>query len=178
MLLLSARRLDDGTRLLTSPGRTVSKRLDQGYGPSFSHVMKRAAAVFLGVLVCVAAGCTSGGAESDEVASVLVTPEVLRVGRSAYRKYCIQCHGYSGKGDGTSAASFDPPPRDYTNAKVMNTITDLTIAETIRSGGVESGFPNMPAFPHVSHDELAALVAYVRSLSRPGLASVEIGGVK
>ena len=103
---------------------------------------------------------------------------VLHMGRTAYRKYCVQCHGYSGKGDGTSATAFDPPPRDYTDAEVMNAITDLTIAETIRFGGIDRGFPNMPAFPHVNHDELVALVAYVRSLSRPGLASVQIGTVE
>ncbi len=148
--------------------------------------MRRIAVVFVGVVTCVAAGCASGDAETDaaaakavtEVASVSVTPEMLRLGRTAYRKYCVQCHGYSGKGDGTSAPSLDPPPRDHTNAEVMNAITDLIMAGTIRFGGVDRGFPNMPAFPHVSHDELVALVAYVRSLSHPGLASVQIGDVE
>ena len=139
-------------------------------------------AVFMGMLVCLVAGCMRGAPENDlevaEVAEVLVTTEVLDMGRTAYRKYCVQCHGYSGKGDGTSATSFDPPPRDYTDAEVMNAITDFTLAETIRFGGIDRGFPNMPAFPHVNHDELVALVAYVRSLSRPGLASVRIGTVE
>jgi len=139
-------------------------------------------AVFMGMLVCLVAGCMRGAPENDlevaEVAEVLVTTEVLDMGRTAYRKYCVQCHGYSGKGDGTSATSFDPPPRDYTDAEVMNAITDFTLAETIRFGGIDRGFPNMPAFPNVNHDELVALVAYVRSLSRPGLASVRIGTVE
>ena len=139
-------------------------------------------AVFMGMLVCLVAGCMRGAPENDlevaEVAEVLVTTEVLDMGRTAYRKYCVQCHGYSGKGDGTSATSFDPPPRDYTDAEVMNEITDFTLAETIRFGGIDRGFPNMPAFPNVNHDELVALVAYVRSLSRPGLASVRIGTVE
>ena len=148
--------------------------------------MRRIAVVFVGVVTCVAAGCASGDAETDaaaakavtEVASVSVTPEMLRLGRTAYRKYCVQCHGYSGKGDGTSAASLDPPPRDHTNAEVMDAIPDLTIAETIRFGGVDRGFPNMPAFPHTSHDELVGLVAYVRSLSRPGLDGIRIGDIE
>lgn len=146
----------------------------------------------MGVLACVVAGCVSGGAETDatdaaaaeaaeaatEVATVSVTSEMLRLGRTAYRKYCVQCHGYGGKGDGTSAAALDPPPRDHTNAEVMNAIPDLIIAGTIRFGGVDRSFPNMPAFPHVSHEELVALVAYVRSLSRPALASVQLGDVE
>ncbi len=147
--------------------------------------MRRIGVVFVGVLACVAAGCAPGGAETDaadaaavEAATVSVTPEMLRLGRTAYRKYCVQCHGYSGKGDGTSAGSLDPPPRDHTKAEVMNAIPYLTIAGTILFGGVYRGLQNMPAFPHVSHDELVALVAYVRSLSHPGLASVQIGTVE
>jgi mono/diheme cytochrome c family protein len=119
--------------------------------------MRRIMAVFMGMLVCLVAGCMRGAPENDlevaEVAEVLVTTEVLDMGRTAYRKYCVQCHGYSGKGDGTSATSFDPPPRDYTDAEVMNEITDFTLAETIRFGGIDRGFPNMPAFPNVNHDE-------------------------
>ena len=167
---------------LGAPVVTVSKRLDQCGRPGFSPAMRRITAVSMGMFVCAVAGCFKGAPENDlavtEVAEVLVTPEVLHMGRTAYRKYCVQCHGYSGKGDGTSATAFDPPPRDYTDAEVMNAITDLTIAETIRFGGIDRGFPNMPAFPHVNHDELVALVAYVRSLSRPGLASVQIGTVE
>ncbi len=144
--------------------------------------MSRIAVVFVGVLVCVAAGCASRDVDTDaataDVATVSVTPEMLRLGRTAYRKYCVQCHGYGGKGDGTSAASLDPPPRDHTNAEVMDAIPDLTIAETIRFGGVDRGFPNMPAFPHTSHDELVGLVAYVRSLSRPGLDGIRIGDIE
>ena len=175
----------DGSVARTS-GSGAWKRLDRTSRHGFSPAMRRIAVVLVGVLATVAAGCVSGGAETDakakeavtEVASVSVTPEMLRLGRTAYRKYCVQCHGYSGKGDGTSAASLDPPPRDHTNAEVMEAIPDLTIAGTIRFGGVDRGFPNMPAFPHVSHDELVALVAYVRSLNRPGLASVQIGDVE
>ncbi len=144
--------------------------------------MRRIAVVFVSVLASVAAGCASRDADTDaataDVATVSVTPEMLRLGRTAYRKYCVQCHGYCGKGDGTSAASLDPPPRDHTNAEVMDAIADVTIAETIRFGGVDRGFPNMPAFPHMSHDELVGLVAYVRSLSRSGLTGIRIGDIE
>ena len=146
--------------------------------------MKRIATISVGVLAAAAIACGSGegGTEAaNDIATVTtlaVSPEILSLGRTSYRKFCIQCHGYSGKGDGTSAASFDPPPRDHTNAGVMDAIPDITIAETIRLGGIDRGFPNMPAFPHVSHDELVALVAYVRSLSRPAITSVQIGTVE
>jgi cytochrome c1 len=57
----------------------------------------------------------------------------------------------------------------------MDPIADRVIAETVRYGGEGRGFPNMPAFPQVTDQELTALVAYVRSLSRPDVQSVEVG---
>jgi mono/diheme cytochrome c family protein len=131
------------------------------------------------LIVAAGAGAACGSppevapAASDTV--VPVTAELIREGRTAYRKYCTQCHGYSGKGDGSSAAHLDPPPRDHTNAGLMDPIADRVIAETVRYGGEGRGFPNMPAFPQVTDQELTALVAYVRSLSRPDVQSVEVG---
>lgn len=106
-----------------------------------------------------------------------MTADLVAEGRTAYRKYCTQCHGYSGKGDGTSAAHLDPPPRDHTNAELMDPIADRVIAETVRFGGAGRGFDQMPAFPQVTDEELVALVAYVRSLSRPDVERVEVGEV-
>ena len=124
------------------------------------------------------AGCGGGGAERVVVAEptvVSVTPELLGEGRQAYRKYCVQCHGYNGRGDGPSARALEPPPRDHTNAEVMDPISDVILADTIAYGGVGRGFPGMPAFPLQEGDELVALVAYVRSLSRPELSTLDIG---
>lgn len=129
------------------------------------------------LLLVAAAGCAGGAAEptNEADAGVVVTPELVAEGRTAYRAYCTQCHGYNGKGDGISAANLDPPPRDHTNAELMDPISDAVIAETIRAGGQGRGFPNMPAFPQVTDEELLALVAYVRSLSRPGVERIDVG---
>jgi len=121
---------------------------------------------------------TGGEPAVEAVATVPVTGELLSEGRRAYRKFCVQCHGFSGKGDGTSAAHLTPPPRDHTDVALMDPISDLGIAEAVRFGGVGRGFPNMPAFPQVPVDELIAMVAYVRSLSRPDAASVDIRGIR
>lgn len=134
----------------------------------------------------IAFGC-SGGAETRDEGSravepvaptAVVTADVLGTGRSAYRKYCVQCHGYYGRGDGTSAAHLEPPPRDHTDAGVMDGISDRIIAETVRLGGFDRGFPGMPAFPMVTDDELVGLVAYVRSLSRPEVEAIDTSGVR
>lgn len=136
----------------------------------------------VGWIVLVMAGgveaCGGGGAERVTVVEstvVSVSPEMVSEGRRAYRRYCVQCHGYNGRGDGPSAQALDPPPRDHTNADVMDPISDTILADTIVYGGAGRGFPGMPAFPVAEGDELVALVAYVRSLSRPELASLDIG---
>ena len=133
------------------------------------------------VVVVIAAGIAGcGGTASEQTKSpepdlVPVTAELLSEGRRAYRKYCVQCHGFGGKGDGVSAAALDPPPRDHTDATIMDGVSDDSIAATVRYGGAASGYPNMPAFPHVAREELVALVAYVRSLSSPEITTVDIG---
>lgn len=127
---------------------------------------------------CRGAGGSADGAAEIAVAGVVVTPELVRAGRTAYRKYCVQCHGVGGRGDGTSAAHLEPPPRDHTNAEVMDPIGDRVVFETIRFGGADRGFPGMPAFPRVSTDELVAMVAYVRSLSRPEVRSIDVRGLE
>lgn len=147
--------------------------------------MERTRILIIVLLGVAAAGCgaeAEGPADSEgavaETAVLSVTPDMVRQGRTAYRKYCVQCHGYGGKGDGTSSGSFDPPPRDHTNAELMDPISDQMIAETVRFGGMERGFPNMPAFAQVSRDELVALVAYVRSLSRPDTTEISVGEIQ
>jgi mono/diheme cytochrome c family protein len=146
-------------------------------GFSFRMGMRLVITVLLATML---AACGSDPAEQPAGAAssvVAVDAELLGQGRIAYRKYCVQCHGYSGKGDGTSAAHLTPPPRDHTDAELMDPISDQVIAETVRFGGTSRGYPNMPAFPQVTSDELVALVAYVRSLSRPEVDTVDLGGI-
>jgi len=41
--------------------------------------------------------------------------EVVTVeGRDLFVRYCVSCHGVSGKGDGPAAAALQPPPADLT----------------------------------------------------------------
>lgn len=49
----------------------------------------------------------------------------------------------------------------------MNTISHEDLEKIITMGGGVKGKPNMPGNPQLRGVELDALVAYVRSLSRP-----------
>ena len=92
---------------------------------------------------------------------------VIDRGRTLYKANCVACHGESGKGDGPGAGVFKPPPRDHTDRAYMSTLTDKDLGDVIRMGGAMRGKPLMPSNPQINGDELAALVAYVRSLSQP-----------
>ena len=50
----------------------------------------------------------------------------------------------------------------------MGTLTDKQLADIIKMGGAIKGKPLMPSHPQFKDPELAALVAYVRSLSDSG----------
>ena len=41
--------------------------------------------------------------------------EYVKKGRATYVRYCVACHGPSGKGDGPTASSLKTPPPDLTN---------------------------------------------------------------
>ena len=48
----------------------------------------------------------------------------------------------------------------------MDGLTDDQIATTVVQGGAAKGYPNMPSHPHIKGQDLVALVAHVRTLSR------------
>ena len=58
-----------------------------------------------------------------------------RQGKHLYGKYCTVCHGTEGKGDGFNAFNLDPKPRDFTDARYMNALSDERLLETIGQGG-------------------------------------------
>jgi len=47
---------------------------------------------------------------------------------------CTSCHGDDGRGDGPAAPSFNPPPRDFTNARWQKVRTDGEIFTAITEG--------------------------------------------
>jgi cbb3-type cytochrome c oxidase subunit III len=81
-------------------------------------------ALVLAVFVCgtwVAAGAPQsptaprrgGNPEAAKIMNpVGVTPESVAAGRRVYTQFCANCHGPSGKGDGTSAGAQPPSLAD------------------------------------------------------------------
>lgn len=86
-------------------------------------------------------------------------------GRALYQYGCQVCHGDRGRGDGPAAKNFDPRPRDLTDARYMQGLSDDYLFRVIKMGGGPFGKPNMPAWGALLEDEeILDLVAYLRTL--------------
>ncbi len=104
--------------------------------------------------------------ESRDIAAkrpnpVKATPESIATGKALFAIYCSPCHGPAGKGDGTVAPKFIPPP-DVTNATLQKQRTDGFWQHVIGTGGAV-----MPAYAEaLSPEERWHVVNYVRSIAQ------------
>ena len=86
--------------------------------------------------------------------------------RQIYQRYCVQCHGEAGHGDGVNAPYLVVPPRDHTKADYIETRSDQQLFDAIKFGGLAVGrAPCMPAWGHTFEDKMIhSLVSYIREL--------------
>jgi mono/diheme cytochrome c family protein/peroxiredoxin len=75
---------------------------------------------------------------------------------------CARCHGPSGRGDGESAVTMQPPPRDFTLRPWKYGLEPATIRKVILEGIPRTA---MPATKQFSAADLDALVTYVQQLA-------------
>ncbi len=97
-------------------------------------------------------------------------------GKAIYDKWCSQCHGVDGKGDGYAANFVFPKPRDFTTGtfKYLTVptgypTTDAAIAKIIRDGNPGT---SMPPWKRFSDADVSALVQYIKKFSPPDVWSV------
>jgi mono/diheme cytochrome c family protein len=90
-------------------------------------------------------------------------------GKKLYTSYCSTCHGETGKGDGTAAASLPAKPADHTNGAVMNQLSDKFLLEIISKGGGAAGKSTfMPSWGgSLNEKQIRDIVAYIRTLAIP-----------
>ncbi len=106
---------------------------------------------------------------SPAVATLNVDPDMLTDGADIYLANCIACHGADGAGGGALWPGLVAKPKDLRNPDLMNQHSDMGLASTVQFNGFE-----MPAYPNIRGGDLIALVAYVRSISHPGLREIEL----
>ncbi len=86
-----------------------------------------------------------------------------------YNRYCTQCHGEKGSGDGVNATSEMPvSPRDHTSAKEMGKLTSEDVYFAIKDGGKSVGKSSlMPKWGNtISDDDIKALVKFLNDLCK------------
>jgi mono/diheme cytochrome c family protein len=82
--------------------------------------------------------------------------------RKLYLDKCAECHGDSGKGDGSQARMYDPKPMNFTNAAHMSTMTDGELFYKI-----SEGHRPMPAFKkRYTEEQRWQLVLFLRWLAQ------------
>ena len=81
--------------------------------------------------------------------------------KGLYKESCANCHGETGKGDGSEAMRYDPKPADFTDAPHMNAVTDGALFYQISQGRKP-----MPGFKRrMTEDQRWQLVLLVRSFA-------------
>ena len=96
-------------------------------------------------------------------------------GKGKYDIFCTTCHGVTGAGDGPAAMAANPPPRNFTVGdfkfdadKDGTPGTDADLTLVIKNGAGQYG-GNMLMAPwggSMSDEDIANVVAYVRSLKK------------
>ena len=95
-------------------------------------------------------------------------------GKKVYLRYCSQCHGENGDGEGYATPHLLPKPRNFTTGKfkVRTTPTGALPTHQDLVNVIRRGMPytSMPAWPNLSDQELSDLAYFIKTFS-PDFAS-------
>ena len=99
----------------------------------------------------------------------LGTEEQRAAGKVVYDKYCGQCHGDTGDGNGYATPRVQPKPRDFTTGKYKFRATPngmLPTDDDLRRV-IEVGLPytSMPGWPNLTAAEIQNVIYYIKSFS-------------
>jgi mono/diheme cytochrome c family protein len=98
-------------------------------------------------------------------------------GKALYAKYCAQCHGEKGDGEGDAAPHLLPRPRNFTNGKfkVRTTPTGALPTHQDLVSIIRRGMPytSMPPWPNLSDQDVSNLAYFIKTFS-PDFSNREI----
>jgi mono/diheme cytochrome c family protein len=90
-------------------------------------------------------------------------------GKRLYLKYCSQCHGEKGDGEGYAATHLRPRPRNFTTAKFKIRTTPNGALPTHQDlvNVIRHGMPytSMPAWPNFSDSEVSDIAYFLTTFS-------------
>ncbi len=109
---------------------------------------------------------TAPGRYLDKTNPLAPTKENIERGKNLFIKdakptACKLCHGNRGNGNGNLARRMEPPPRNFTCAKVMNDLPDGQLFWIIQNGSKGTA---MPAHKFsLNKEQIWQLILYIRS---------------
>lgn len=91
------------------------------------------------------------------------TPELLAKGKELFKANCTSCHGDAGDGNGPTAVTLNPKPRNFLSLSGWTNGSRISqIYKTLQEGIVRNG---MASYNYLSPADRFALIHYVRSFS-------------
>jgi mono/diheme cytochrome c family protein len=119
--------------------------------------------------VLVAYLCASSTGSVHAVAQDIGTGAQRESGKNLYLKYCSQCHGENGDGEGYAAPHLRPRPRNFTTGKFKVRTTPNGALPTHQDlvNIIRHGMPytSMPAWPNFSDQEVSDLAYFITGFS-------------
>ena len=126
--------------------------------------------------VLIALFCTAPAVSVPATAQEVGTEAQRESGKALYLKFCSQCHGDKGDGEGYAAVHLRPRPRNFTlgKFKVRTTPNGALPTHDDLVTIIRRGMPytSMPAWPNLS-DQLASDIAYFLTTFVPDFSKAE-----
>jgi cytochrome c len=135
-----------------------------------SHIAHRTSHVIAACAVALIASMCAALSRPVTAAAPDVGTEAQReAGKKTYLKYCSQCHGEKGDGEGYAASHLRPKPRNFTTGKFKIRTTPngaLPTHEDLVSI-IRRGMPytSMPGWPNFSDEEVSDLAYFITTFS-------------
>lgn len=120
-----------------------------------------------GILLLLVFVCSAANAASNKppLSIQILGDFTISKGHILYQRYCLFCHGESGKGDGQNAFSLSKRPADFT--LTLPRPEKEKMGAVIRQGGEKNNLSHdMPSFSKTLSDkQITLLVEYIQAFS-------------
>src|SRR3954463_16030086 len=128
------------------------------------------------VAILIALMCAAPTGSVRLSAQDVGTPAQRESGKKIYSKYCSQCHGEKGDGEGYAAIHLRPRPRNFTTGKFKIRTTPNGALPTHQDlvNIIRRGMPytSMPAWPNFTDQDVSDLAHFITTFS-PEFSSAE-----
>lgn len=140
-----------------------------------SRVFTRSSLAALAVWCLAVLFASSSAAPGGSVRAAAPAPQDIGTdaqresGKKLYEKYCSQCHGDKGDGEGYATPHLSPKPRNFTTGKykVRTTPTGALPTHQDLVNIIRRGMPytSMPAWPAFTDQEVSDLAHFITTFS-------------